>query len=183
MESRMLVSRGLWVLMGDISPSSFSSPSGSVFDFGLSFSFSIPCSFSGRAVMNVTTSDESLWYSSIVLRYAVKLPPSLPLSALGPSNTRTGYDGSRASTKHDVTCSTALVSAPSIAITKPLVACLGLERVGGASGGLILASTRILLRTDMDMTIASTDFAWVVPGDSRARGTVCRGGRVSEESG
>lgn len=170
----MVVDLGL-MESGVISPSSRSSSS-------VCFSFSFSFSFSGRVVMKAMTSRERAWYASIVRKYAVKLT-SLPLSAGGPSNTRTGCDGSRTLHKHAVTCETALASAPSTAITNPLVACFGLVGPGEARGGLILARTRILFGTEIDMTIASTDFAWVVPGDSRARATVCSGARVREESG
>ncbi len=182
----MVVDLGL-MESGVISPSSRSSSSvcfsfSFSFSFSSSFSLSFSLSFSGRVVMKAMTSWERAWYASIVRKYAVKLT-SLPLSAGGPSNTRTGCDGSRTLHKHAVTCETALASAPSTAITNPLVACFGLVGPGEARGGLILARTRILFGTEIDMTIASTDFAWVVPGDSRARATVCSGARVREESG
>lgn len=71
-----------------------------------------------------------------------------------------------------VICNTEARSKPSIAMTKPRVRCAGEVGPGGASGGEILARTRILLRMGMDMTIASRDLACAEAGESRVVGEV-----------
>ena len=62
----------------------------------------------------------------------------------------------------------------------PLVWNAGDAGLGFARGVEAFARTRILFTVDMDITIASTDLAWV---DSPEIDDFCRGGSVSEESG
>ena len=63
--------------------------------------------------------------------------------------------------RYSVTCCTAVWSAPSIAITTPRELCSGEVGSGAVMGGEIFASTFILLRAGIDMTIAFTLFAAV----------------------
>ena len=74
---------------------------------------------------------------------------------------------------------TASSSPPSIAITGPRIACGGEPGPDGARGGQIFARTLTLLMEEIDMTIASTDFAWVEASEAVP---VLRGGSMRELS-
>lgn len=91
-----------------------------------------------------------------------------PAAVMGEWNTLTALEDEKTVLRYVVICSTAAVSCPSIAMIKPLVLKAGDAGLGSASGGDILARFLILLVIGMDITIASTDLAWVTSLEDEA---------------